>query len=722
MKGLAPSAATRADISGSSRGSPADALGDLRVTVRASPPGTPPRTSYSSRSEHPVRFPVDFAGLSHGAPSISFGAPSVDRMSIAASGDGFTSSEDEGAVGLPPSGVVATAAPDPELTAMLARAAVSIGLEVNRPPSPEPSRLDDWFLGAGRGSHPRPALVPFFPEVHEELTSSWMAPFTARSRSSASSVLTTLDGGVARGYAGIPQVERAVAVHLCPRNAATWRNRPRLPSKACKLTAALAAKAYSAAGQAASALHAMAILQVHQAKALKQVHEGSTDPGLMQVLRTATDFTLRATKVTARSLGKAMSTMVVQERHLWLNLAEMRDVDKARFLDAPISQGGLFGDTVEGFAQQFSAVQQQTEAIQHILPRRDAPSTAAPGARPQSARRHGRPPASSRAAPPQAESTHRPVRRASRRRAAPPASQPGPKSSRKSTKRPWRGQPGDVGVCSFSGDGENSAGWGATCNGQAATGLWTGPRLLWHINCLKLWAVHLALRQFRPLLLGKHVLVRTDNTAAVSYINRLGGIWSHRMSQLARHLLLWSHTQFKSLRAVHIPGQLNRAADALSRQLTFPGEWRLHPETIRLIWSRFGKAQVDLFASPESSHCQLYFSLTEGPLGTDALAHSWPRALRKYAFPPVSLLAQTLCKIREDEEQVLLVVPHWPTRTWFPELISLATVPPWRIPLRKDLLSQGLGTIWHPRPDLWNLHVWLLDGTRQTWVVYRRRW
>ncbi len=168
-------------------------------------------------------------------------------------------------------------------------------------------------------------------------------PEAARPPPPSSSVLTTLDGGVARGYAGIPQVERAVAVHLCPRNAATWRNRPRLPSKACKLTAALAAKAYSAAGQAASALHAMAILQVHQAKVLKQVHEGSTDPGLMQELRTATDFALRATKITARSLGKAMSTMVVQERHLWLNLAEMKDVDKARFLDAPISQGGLFG-------------------------------------------------------------------------------------------------------------------------------------------------------------------------------------------------------------------------------------------------------------------------------------------------------------------------------------------------------------------------------------------
>ncbi len=72
------------------------------MTVRASPPETPPRTSYSSRSEHPVQFPGDFAGPSQEAPSISFSAPSVDRMSITASGYGFMSSEDEGAVGLPP--------------------------------------------------------------------------------------------------------------------------------------------------------------------------------------------------------------------------------------------------------------------------------------------------------------------------------------------------------------------------------------------------------------------------------------------------------------------------------------------------------------------------------------------------------------------------------------------------------------------------------------------
>ncbi|XDV15586.1 hypothetical protein PO909_015637 [Leuciscus waleckii] len=137
----------------------------------------------------------------------------------------------------------------------------------------------------------------------------------------------------------------------------------------------------------------------------------------------------------------------------------------------------------------------------------------------------------------------------------------------------------------------------------------------------------------------------------------------------------------------------------------------LYPQMVQLIWDQFGDAQVDLFASHDSSHCNLFYFLTEGTLSTDALEHSWPRGLRTYAFPPVSLLAQTLRKIREDEEQVILVAPYWHNRTWFPELVLLATAPPWPIPLRKDLLSHGRGTLWHPRPDLWNLHVWLLDGT-----------
>ena len=168
----------------------------------------------------------------------------------------------------------------------------------------------------------------------------------------------------------------------------------------------------------------------------------------------------------------------------------------------------------------------------------------------------------------------------------------------------------------------SATGWGAMCNGHAAAGSWTGPQRLLHVNCLELLAVRLALHRFRTFLTGQHVLVRSDNTATVTYINRQGGLRSRRMSQLARHLLLWSQKHLRSLRAIYIPGDRNFAADELSRFRPISGEWRLHPQSVQLIWDQFGDAQVDLFASHDSSHCDLFYSLTEGTLGTDALAHS----------------------------------------------------------------------------------------------------
>ncbi len=56
----------------------------------------------------------------------------------------------------------------------------------------------------------------------------------------------------------------------------------------------------------------------------------------------------------------------------------MRESDKHRFLDAPISQAGLFGEAVEGFTQQFSAAQKQTEAFRHIRSEDTMPPPAPP--------------------------------------------------------------------------------------------------------------------------------------------------------------------------------------------------------------------------------------------------------------------------------------------------------------------------------------------------------
>lgn len=78
------------------------------------------------------------------------------------------------------------------------------------------------------------------------------------------------------------------------------------------------------AGQAASALHVMAILQVYQAKLLRSLDEGGPDPEVFKELRRATDLALRATKVKACAIGCNMGNLVVLDHHLWLTLTELR--------------------------------------------------------------------------------------------------------------------------------------------------------------------------------------------------------------------------------------------------------------------------------------------------------------------------------------------------------------------------------------------------------------
>ncbi len=75
----------------------------------------------------------------------------------------------------------------------------------------------------------------------------------------------------------------------------------------------------------------------------------------------------------------------------------------------------------------------------------------------------------------------------------------------------------------------------------------------------------------------------------------------------------------------------------MSRQKLRPGELMLNRQTVFQIWDLFGKAEVDLFASQESSQCPLWFSLSfPMTLGIDAFAHPWPN-VSLYAFPPIKL-------------------------------------------------------------------------------------
>ena len=227
-----------------------------------------------------------------------------------------------------------------------------MGLDWSPPKEPEPNRLDGFFLPSRRPA-PASRSAPFLPELHAELSKSWNAPFSTRLRSPVSSALSQVDGAAENGYNGIPAVEDAVATHLCPPSA-RWRSKSALPSKACRTTSALAGRAFAASGQAASALHSMAILQILQADLLRELDEKGSDQSAFTDLRSATDLALRATKTAAQAIGRSMAALTVIDRHLWLTLADMSESERAVFLNAPLSPTGLFGPAVSGIVDRFS--------------------------------------------------------------------------------------------------------------------------------------------------------------------------------------------------------------------------------------------------------------------------------------------------------------------------------------------------------------------------------
>ncbi len=84
-----------------------------------------------------------------------------------------------------------------------------------------------WTSGFFLGRHQalRQRSSPFFPEVHNELTKSWLAHYSSRIRPSASAALTSVDGAEEKGYEHLPPLDESVAAHLCPPKAIGWKVR-----------------------------------------------------------------------------------------------------------------------------------------------------------------------------------------------------------------------------------------------------------------------------------------------------------------------------------------------------------------------------------------------------------------------------------------------------------------------------------------------------------------
>ncbi|XP_046468122.1 uncharacterized protein [Neodiprion pinetum] len=222
----------------------------------------------------------------------------------------------------------------------------------------------------------------------------------------------------------------------------------------------------------------------------------------------------------------------------------------------------------------------------------------------------------------------------------------------------------------------SKTGWGAYCCNEGTHGFWSDTERGLHINQLELIAVFMALKCFASELYDCEILLRIDNTTAIAYVNRMGGVQYAALHGIAKEIWQWCECRKIWIFASYIASKENVEADRESRIKNIDTEWELSSWAYEKVISEFGKPKLDLFASRINAKCQAYCSWHRDPdaLAIDAFTINW-KSKYFYAFPPFALVLRFLRKVIADRACGIAIVPNWPSQPWFPIFMDLLVSP-----------------------------------------------
>ena len=215
----------------------------------------------------------------------------------------------------------------------------------------------------------------------------------------------------------------------------------------------------------------------------------------------------------------------------------------------------------------------------------------------------------------------------------------------------------------------SSHSWGASCQGTSTGEPWSPLEKKWHINCLELLAVTLALKTFVK--------------------NNQGGTISKDLIVLTRDLWMWCLERNIHFQAQYLPGVMSKVADMESRSMKDRSVWKLDHTIFLQINKRYGPVEVDLFATRLTNQCRRYFSWWPDPFveATEAFLQDWT-TVKDFANPPWNLVQRVLTKTQNQGAEVILVAPVWKSQPWYP-LMSLLVDWPRLLP-KQDMVTESV--------------------------------
>ena len=229
----------------------------------------------------------------------------------------------------------------------------------------------------------------------------------------------------------------------------------------------------------------------------------------------------------------------------------------------------------------------------------------------------------------------------------------------------------------------SQTGWGCwTSNNREAFGFWSYSERSLHINILESKAVMFAFCCFFRFSFNLSILIHSDSSTVVAYINKQGGTTSARLCDLALDLWEFCIKRNISIKAVHLPGIKNSRADYLSRLENNDHSYSLSNEYFAMLCEAINfPLVIDCFASRLNDQLKNFISRFPDPYSShiDAFSVKWSNNV--YLFPPIPIIHRVISKFISDKtDHGLLICPYWPSQLWFPSLLELLIAPPILIP------------------------------------------
>jgi hypothetical protein len=224
---------------------------------------------------------------------------------------------------------------------------------------------------------------------------------------------------------------------------------------------------------------------------------------------------------------------------------------------------------------------------------------------------------------------------------------------------------------------------------------WQTNEMDLHISWKELQAIVMAMRRWGPDWAGSRVYLETDNLAAMSYVVRGGGRVPEGRAMMKEIALLAMRYNI-DLRGAYIPGVLNDAADAVSRN-------NANPTTCDYMFSEFERYNdpvhtVDAASAADGTNvqpgCDLFFAAGQRSfLLTENIRLAAGR--RMWVNPPFSAVGEFMKAVEaawvmDERTTATMVVPRWSQKPWFRRAL-MRSYPLWGV---VDIISGSESMYW----------------------------